>query len=601
MRKLSLRKCKHLLRQIVKRYRRKERDLSLTTREEIKEQIFNCQNEILKKDKEKSRLSFHSLNLLAKAHLSKTPFEKVRDFIWGLFVALLIAFLIRQVWFELYRVPTGSMRPTIREKDTLIVSKTTFGINIPFTTKHLYFDPNLALRAHTFVFTVRDMDVQDPDQIYFWIFPGKKQFVKRMMGKPSDTLYFYGGKVYGIDSDGRDITKELEPSTLEKIDHIPFIRFEGQAKTGKKVDHGLYRSTMLYQMNEPVARLSLTPSNQIQGEILSQKKIKDYQDLWGFKNYGIALLEKAEGENAANLKIIHDPNFGNASLKKDLYGRLRPALGTYTSTLPLTLNDLKTLQKNLYTARFIVKEGYAYRYGDSKQTPSSYTPKLPGVPDGTYEYYYGVPKKILLEGITLSLPKDHPLNQFNVDRLFTLYNYGIEFDKRYGLESHYDSLLPSRYTYFREGDLYVMGGKLLDKSSPALQQFVSNETMLASTTTTYLPFIDHGAPVKNDGTIDKEYLKRYGLTLPSKHYLALGDNYAMSSDSRDFGFVPEGNLRGAPDFIFWPPGSGFGDPNAPPYPFFNFPRTIIWGLAAIAYLLWYLHHRKYYKLPMKLP
>ena len=32
---------------------------------------------------------------------------------------------------------------------------------------------------------------------YIFILSGKKQYIKRLMGKPGDILYFYGGEIYG--------------------------------------------------------------------------------------------------------------------------------------------------------------------------------------------------------------------------------------------------------------------------------------------------------------------------------------------------------------------------------------------------------------------
>ncbi|EPP31424.1 signal peptidase I, partial [Chlamydia psittaci C1/97] len=104
--------------------------------------------------------------------------------------AALAAFLIRQFWFELYEVPTGSMRPTILEQDRMIVSKTTFGLHFPFKKKPWGFRPEAVTRGGLVVFTVGDLPISNSDTKYFGFIPGKKRYIKRCMGKPGDTLYF---------------------------------------------------------------------------------------------------------------------------------------------------------------------------------------------------------------------------------------------------------------------------------------------------------------------------------------------------------------------------------------------------------------------------
>ncbi len=48
------------------------------------------------------------------------------------------------------------------------------------------------------------------------------------------------------------------------------------------------------------------------------------------------------------------------------------------------------------------------------------------------------------------------------------------------------------------------------------------------------------------------------FTVPEKHYFALGDNSFHSSDSRDWGPVPQENLMGRGVFVYWPFGAHWG-------------------------------------------
>lgn len=606
------------MRGAAQQFRRRKKNLPTAVAHEIEEALFALQQAISEKNVTEAHDRSLRVDTLTKIHLRKTFFDQCKDLTFALAFALCVAVLIRQMWFEFYEIPTGSMRPTLKEKDRLVVSKTMFGVNLPLTTQHLYFDQALVQRGGIFIFTGENMDIRDVDTLYFYLFPGKKQYVKRVMGKPGDTLYFYGGKIYGIDQDGHDISQELQKPELKQIEHIPFIHFEGKVKTSKiPSSGGVYSPVFLLQMNETVARLDSASGNQVHGELTnllsaSAYGIPAYGDLWGMKNFAMArLLTREQVEQLTDHKLFdleegilylelkHSPSLAAAKIGRDEMGRMRPLLGTSSSIIPLKEKQLHALFENLYTMRFVIKNGFALRYGTehSYVGKSPFIPHFPGVPDGCYEFYYGKAYKVKWEGITEELPKNHPLYQFDVHRLQLLFNVGIEFDMHYSPQIKNQRLFPSRYAYFRSGDLYLMGAPILSKEDPALLQFVNREMGKQSEThgpqNSYQPFVDAGPPLKEDGTLDRELIRTFGLTVPENMYLALGDNHAMSSDSRDFGFVPQGNMRGAPDWIFWPPGKRWGAPNQPPYPFFNLPRTLVWAAAAACIGIGWSWHRRH--------
>ncbi len=617
---LQLRKNKKLLITVYTRYLKVKDRLPSSTRDEIKAQLLKFQTAIMAKDDKECQLLSSRLVQLYTEHLKKNRFQQIRDFIIGIGVALFIAILIRQMWFELYEIPTGSMRPTFKEQDRVSVSKTDFGVNYPLTPGHFYFNPDLIKRSNTFIFTTENMDFADSDTVYFYLFPGKKLLVKRLLGKPGDTLYFYGGLMYGVDSLGNDISKELQLKELSKIDHIPFITFEGtHTVTTASVIPGVYSPVMIYQMNEPIARLYALSSTVARGELLP-RVTKDnpalrYDELWGIGNYANARLLTKEQvriltdqdpsqmeEGLLYLELRHHPSLSGAKMGYDELHRLRPQLGISTSIIPLQESHLKTLMQNLYTARFVIDKGFAYRYGINPKRYGNQTifPYLPGIPDGMYEFYYGKAYSVGWQGITHELPPSNPLYWFDIQRTQLFFNIGIEFDTRYNPQSKEQSIYPSRYAYFRDGDLYLMGAPVLSKDDPTLARFIEREEKRITTSRLpYQPFVDQGPPLLANGTLDVEKVKKYGLTVPPASYLGLGDNHANSGDSRQFGFIPEANLRGGPSLIFWPPGSRFGVPNQPGYSFFNPGRIVIWSLAALGFGIWGIVHRRRTRLPLK--
>lgn len=534
----------------------------------------------------------------------KSSTSKLVHFIIGLGLALLVAVLIRQMWFELYEIPTGSMRPTFKEKDRVIVSKSKFGINFPLVTKHLYFNKDLCKRMGIFIFTVQNMNTTDSDMLYFYLFPGKKQFIKRLVGKPGDLLYFYGGQIYGVDKDGNDISNELQQFSSIGLEHIPFIRFEGTRTPAKS------SSLTINQMGEDVVKLTHNPLGKIEGKFLGSNlyndpsQFEDYYDLWGFKNYAFArlvtpsyvdLLEKSYLGNLSSypliLEIHHSPSIkNNSSFRKPIL-----TVGKSVSYIPLNQDHLERIFKSLYTARFVIKNGNVFRYG-SKNSQSNV--KLEGIPNGTYEFYDGIAYRIYPTGITTKLPENHPLYTLSVDRLQTFFNLGIEFNLFYSPSDKNDVILPSRYAYFRGGNLYLMGQPILYSDDPELILYNEIEQRKMRSFFRYHPFVDYGPPLLSDGSLNTDILDKYGLKVPENYYLALGDNHAMSGDSRDFGFVPEENIKGTPSIIFWPLGYRFGFPIQAITPWLSFPNITVYLLGIISLAIGTYISKRKYRLPI---
>lgn len=543
----------------------------------FKEQLLELERLIQQKEYQKATDLTKVMKKNSNTNFVKPPFRKAFDLVLALSVALLAATVIRQMWFELYEIPTGSMRPTFREQDRLTVTKTAYGLNIPLQTEHFYFDPTLVQRGSVVIFSGDGIDLPDTDSNFLYVFPYKKRYIKRLIGKPGDTLYFYGGNVYGIDKDGVAINDFKDGSWNSKLEYIPFIDFEGKHRKGPRGE------IFFKQMNQEVAKLVPTLFGDYQGEINNGKEwVKDrpqeakaahdspvtLSDLWGMGNYAKSRIITQEGGQKF-LEFSHHPST-STPLRKSL--------------LPLTPELLDQLMNNMYTARFVVKNGKASRYNMGSESFNAKSPLFDKVPDGTYEFYYGKGYQVGFAGSLKELPQDHPLMSRNPENIEKLYNLGIEFYTDF-LPSQKNHLLPTRFAYFREGDLYLLGAPVVKKDDPLLKKFVEEETKKA-VGKDYLPFADLKSPV------DAKTIQNFGLKIPEKHYLVLGDNHAMSGDSRIFGFVPEANLQGAPSLILWPTGERWGIPNMIPYPLFNISRVIVWTLAGVSLVAWYLWKRR---------
>jgi signal peptidase I len=618
---LCFRKAKKIFFMAYHRYQKCKRLLCLADRERVQRNLQCLQQVIIQKDFSFVKTSMNVVKGDFLLYLRKNLFQRVRDFVLGIVVALFVAILIRQMWFELYEVPTGSMRPTFKEQDRLAVSKTPFGVNYPLKLSHFYFDPDKVKRNGIVIFTVEDMDIRDGDTVYFYLFPGKKLFTKRLIGKPGDVLYFYGGKIYGISIDGKDITSQLQPPSLEKIAHVPFTSFEGtRISLEPTFLSERYNSIILRQMNQPIVRLYVDSLQQVKGElsfkIQKQYPKESYGSLWGMENFAMARLLTKEQvhlltdqdigvmeDGVLYLELKHHPNIANSKLETDVYNRVRPTIGVSTSIIPLQERHVQALMDNLYTARFVVNQGFVHRYeinGRKNGLQSSF-PFFPGIPDGVYEFYYGTAYQIGWQGIATKLGREHPIYQFDSKRVQMFFNLGMEFDNRFNPEHKGVSFVPSRYGYFRDGDLYLMDGPIIKRDDPILTNYIKREKDRQESTrgkNSYLPFVDKGAPLDGNGNLDVAFIRKTGLVVPPNSYFVLGDNYANSGDSRDFGFVPQENLKGVPSLIFWPPGPRWGFPNQPFYSFLNPGRVVIWSVAIFCLIGGVLYRYKRMRLPL---
>jgi signal peptidase I len=604
--KYSFKKCRHILNQVNNWYQKKGDTLSPSLREELEKDLYHLDQALLEKDKDKANHFARKLEQFSKEHCKKSTFQFAKEMVIALVLALAIATVVRQMWFEIYEIPTGSMRPTFKEKDDLTVSKLSFGINIPLQTQHFYFDPNLTQRTSVLIFSGDKIPFIDQTTYYFNVLPYTKRYIKRLIGKPGDTLYFYGGKIYGIDKEGHEIKELLDSPYMKGLEHIPFITFEGYISS-KGPDRIVF-----HQMYQPLGMLSLTYNGNLSGQIYNGKEwvredlqslnqphdsVKAYADFYGIKNFAMArLLTKEElqfseadskglPDAPLYLELRHTPTLKNPKIQKFPQG-YSILLKTAASLIPLQQQHLDAIMQHMYTARFVIDKGVAYNYSIENVHSNREAPKVTDIPDGTYEFYFGKASKIGFGGIASDVDASSPLYNHDPKNVQFLYNLGIRLDKSYIPQNKNQITYPQRYAYFKDGDLYLLNAPILKKEDPTLADFLKREEKSET------PFKDFGPPK------DKDFIKTFGVHIPEKHYLVLGDNHAMSGDSREFGFVPEANLQGAPSLIIWPPGDRMGRPMQKPYPIFNLPRIIIWSLALVILGTWYMLHRRKVRTPV---
>jgi signal peptidase I len=130
--------------------------------------------------------TLHDNDMPAKAPAEKS---KLREYVEAFAVALLIALLVRTFVIQAFKIPSSSMENTLLIGDHIFVNKFIYGYHIPFTNG-------------------RVLKFRQPARgdIIVFVFPEDKtkDFIKRVVGVPGDTVEVRQKKVY---VNGRPVTE----------------------------------------------------------------------------------------------------------------------------------------------------------------------------------------------------------------------------------------------------------------------------------------------------------------------------------------------------------------------------------------------------------
>ena len=102
------------------------------------------------------------------------------DWTAGLFPVILVVFLLRSFLFEPFKIPSGSMVPTLMVGDLILVNKFHYGVRLPVINKKII-DNNPVQRGDVMVFRYP----VDP----------RLDYIKRVVGLPGDEIAYLNQKL----------------------------------------------------------------------------------------------------------------------------------------------------------------------------------------------------------------------------------------------------------------------------------------------------------------------------------------------------------------------------------------------------------------------
>lgn len=128
---------------------------------------------------------------------SPKPHSKFKEYLDALLFAGLVALILKIIFVEAYRIPTGSMENTLLVGDFLLVNKFIYGAttprNIPFTQTRIPF------------FRLPALKEPDRGDVVVFDYPGGANelvsaevtnYIKRLIGKPGDTIHIVNKKLF---------------------------------------------------------------------------------------------------------------------------------------------------------------------------------------------------------------------------------------------------------------------------------------------------------------------------------------------------------------------------------------------------------------------
>ncbi len=118
---------------------------------------------------------------LKRKKYTQNRFFSITETIGSFFIVLLIVLVIRSFIIEPFRIPSGSMLPTLEVGDFILVNKFSYGLRLPII-RSKFFDIDSPKRGDVVVFKYPQNPRQD--------------FIKRVIGLPGDTVQYRDKIVY---------------------------------------------------------------------------------------------------------------------------------------------------------------------------------------------------------------------------------------------------------------------------------------------------------------------------------------------------------------------------------------------------------------------
>ncbi len=157
-----------------------------------------------------------SSELSAKEEQAPTTKSIIREYAEALIIAIILALTIRVFVVQAFKIPSGSMIPTLLIGDHILVSKLAYGFQLPEDCEfQMAFPPVICYSSSI----VMEFDPPQRGDVIVFRYPEDehKDFIKRVVGTPGDIIEIQNKQVLinGERLIDKDFTQRVDPGIID--------------------------------------------------------------------------------------------------------------------------------------------------------------------------------------------------------------------------------------------------------------------------------------------------------------------------------------------------------------------------------------------------